>query len=875
MLQLNLEWLTAVSLLKSDHWLGHYMKLVNGSGVGDCSQNIADIKNDKMLSVGQRALESYQYYAPSLFRSDDLRNSVDRWLSRENDKDPLFTLDRLSDVFMEWRGDGFVSPPQKLELWSALITKIDPIFVLGNSYAQLLHKEQITVPQLVNGVQQCEFAMHKDHRNKDYADNHVHFYGQGSSSLSMVDFALGYCGNDGKEWEWPPMPECTSFENGGKSKDELPKIVWKCANFLISETFGFFERERSLDTWDFHLIDDYTQLVGMLNCTPAHTIPQKLIGASVDNTLPASKRWLCLVTALIYSDKYDNPDERYPKSRWVVRAFVHAANIFRSAMISSGVGLSSFVKYYRSSVRFGLHRTYHQHALMTDNGENIYREYKVNPDCIKPNWLKEQAESLLHLERDAHNHYVIHFLRSLPDLKKRRDRYQRKIRIELRKKLINIANIMSSFELQRVLGANRKSVNSSNAVHSVQTNADYEVFDNYVSTTGDDTFNVLQLVRGIDVAGDENALPIEIFAPTIRALRCGSMIRSEVDEYVPQRHMHLTIHAGEDYSHLISGIRSIDETVNFCGYREGDRIGHALALGVNVFNWASRQQQVYIPAGEHLDNLVWCYHLAHKVIAAVPHLAPAMALLQKKIIHWSQFVWGDVYDPQVLYQAWLLRRNCPQEYQNIQVGVPCEFTEYLMDKEYMDNEVNASVVGLWNLYIGLSFHPCSQNKDEIVCIDLKEQTPLHGLSQNKPLHDTISLMELELVTALQDYLIQQYSNLGIVIEACPTSNIHIGRFNSYDEHPLFRWYPPDLKLLEDGGTYNKFGLRSGPMGFCLNTDDAGVIPTTIINEHRIIKEVAINQFGICAESAEVWINRIRQIGMEAFSQNHIDMATPM
>ena len=43
--------------------------------------------------------------------------------------------------------------------------------------------------------------------------------------------------------------------------------------------------------------------------------------------------------------------------------------------------------------------------------------------------------------------------------------------------------------------------------------------------------------------------------------------------------------------------------------------------------------------------------------------------------------------------------------------------------------------------------------------------------------------------------------------------------------------------------------------------------TTIANEHRVIKETAIKQFGVCAEDADVWIERIRKIGVNAFVQS--------
>lgn len=41
-------------------------------------------------------------------------------------------------------------------------------------------------------------------------------------------------------------------------------------------------------------------------------------------------------------------------------------------------------------------------------------------------------------------------------------------------------------------------------------------------------------------------------------------------------------HANEDYVHLLGGIRRVGEAVELLRLGEGSRIGHAVALGVDV-----------------------------------------------------------------------------------------------------------------------------------------------------------------------------------------------------------------------------------------------------------------------------------------------------
>lgn len=137
--------------------------------------------------------------------------------------------------------------------------------------------------------------------------------------------------------------------------------------------------------------------------------------------------------------------------------------------------------------------------------------------------------------------------------------------------------------------------------------------------------------------------------------------------------------------------------------------------------------------------------------------------------------------------------------------------------------------------------------------------------------DSVEKLELELYQAIQDHLIQEYDCTGISIEACPSSNVYIGRINDYAEHPIFRWRPPKEHWSQDNKN-NQFGLRTGPIRVCINTDDPGIFPTTIRNEHRIMKEVTIEHYELTQEQAQSWIDRIRTIGIDEFKQNHFPIA---
>ncbi|MGL5921018.1 MAG: hypothetical protein ACRCZQ_11050, partial [Bacteroidales bacterium] len=95
-------------------------------------------------------------------------------------------------------------------------------------------------------------------------------------------------------------------------------------------------------------------------------------------------------------------------------------------------------------------------------------------------------------------------------------------------------------------------------------------------------------IAGIDAASSEIGYRPELFAQAFRYLRQYSY--RFPDEYLLDCHftsIGITYHAGEDYLDIIDGLRAIDETVLFLNYESGDRIGHALALGIDAIEYYS------------------------------------------------------------------------------------------------------------------------------------------------------------------------------------------------------------------------------------------------------------------------------------------------
>ncbi|QXH48360.1 hypothetical protein KSS93_10740 [Pseudomonas xanthosomatis] len=393
-------------------------------------------------------------------------------------------------------------------------------------------------------------------------------------------------------------------------------------------------------------------------------------------------------------------------------------------------------------------------------------------------------------------------------------------------------------------------------------------------------------VRGLDVAGDENAVKTEVFAPSLRWLRQGLQNRPYRRE--PSLGLHLSVHAGEDYAHPLSGMRHVDETVVFCDMRSGDRLGHALALGIAPDTWLQRHGEAILDLDEYVDNLVWAWHHAREMS---PYLGLAAQVVPKLEMTLARLVpylsWSNSREPapspQLLHQAWLLRRNCYHYWSRERLGGlgDAKFKAAVPDAELLD-DTDSMAAKLWRrrwqtLRVGkvgvdeplipaqianpgafkvrISQDDRDQARDRFAENALKLITVRETSSEVKFMH------------ALQDWLLDRYDRLGLVIEANPTSNVYIARLTSHVEHPVFRWYPPDESTLLPGASNNLFGLRHGPNRFCINTDDPGIMPTTLRTEFELLREAAL-EHGVSRTQAESWLERIRVFGVEQFHQKH-------
>jgi hypothetical protein len=100
----------------------------------------------------------------------------------------------------------------------------------------------------------------------------------------------------------------------------------------------------------------------------------------------------------------------------------------------------------------------------------------------------------------------------------------------------------------------------------------------------------LRMLRGIDICGVEEAQPLWVSAEILRRLRRQSQNIACGNPRLFLKPLRLTLHAGEDFSWLTSGIRAIAEPFQWHLIERGDRIGHGIAITFDPVKWWERKE---------------------------------------------------------------------------------------------------------------------------------------------------------------------------------------------------------------------------------------------------------------------------------------------
>lgn len=373
---------------------------------------------------------------------------------------------------------------------------------------------------------------------------------------------------------------------------------------------------------------------------------------------------------------------------------------------------------------------------------------------------------------------------------------------------------------------------------------------------------LLKYIVGIDAASDEINCRPEVFAPYFRKIkyyrRCNETGYSYDD--APAAVPRITYHAGEDFLDPIDGLRAISEAVDFCEMKSGDRIGHALALGIDIEDWYSfKQHTVLLRKQDHLDNMAWLYEKMNQY-GCFNNGAEDYILRQFRNIFTDIYLSSSMTLPKLskmhsvdimnYYLSLVLRGNDPML--------------YIDNPETSDTAMRNISSALksgenWKVHTNIN-DPISMALFHYY--HFNHEMKLKG---DEPISVQIPKEIIRLACSIQEKMQYEIAQNGICIECNPSSNYLIGTFKDYTKHPIFKFnnkllYPP---------THPNYGIKNPYICASINTDDLGIFSTSLENEYALMACALENYNDYCQDNMTIpldniyrWLDLIRQNGCD-------------
>ncbi|MGO8072920.1 hypothetical protein AB9F41_10470 [Rhizobium leguminosarum] len=322
------------------------------------------------------------------------------------------------------------------------------------------------------------------------------------------------------------------------------------------------------------------------------------------------------------------------------------------------------------------------------------------------------------------------------------------------------------------------------------------------------------LLKGVDAASNELHTPPEPFAPAFRTMRYAGVDRA-------------TFHVGEDFRHLVSGIRAVVEAMRYLDLRPGDRIGHATALGIDPDLWLDRAApRMIINCHDALDDAVF----AQQELSRLGGFEGDVMRLENFIVRTTYDLYDEEIHPVILTQAWELRDLDIAEISRVEAQL-----------RRQGRVANAGNVAEEARMLAQETIDQIRSRELAIIADRLEATPAayatfrrrHQLGSRGRLVVEVArdFLSSQALCALQEFVLADVNRRGVALETLPTSNTRISVYKDMTEHHIFRW----LGLTEPK-LVNKPTVVVG-------SDDPGIFCTNIKNEYAVLLTILRTKFG--------------------------------
>lgn len=363
-----------------------------------------------------------------------------------------------------------------------------------------------------------------------------------------------------------------------------------------------------------------------------------------------------------------------------------------------------------------------------------------------------------------------------------------------------------------------------------------------------------ELVVGLDAASEELNSEPWVYAPIYRFARSRTTtLPIQLSTGQPIQNLGLTYHVGEDYHHILSGLRHIDEVLTYFGYKAGDRIGHGLALQVDLTEWIHDNEVVSLPVMEYLEDLLWTWALCSEDGLALSQYLPA---IEREIMEVARDLYQNIrgISPFVLWRTYRAKfRPLTPEFCGAMCGA------YLKEPG-LEPAIKPSRVPAQRSFCVLAGDKAAPPGCNMSYVDsvwdedkllMTHYCPIYTRHYQQPRFVRNSRKYLPLFQAIQAHIRTKVQNMGIYVETNPTSNLMIGDISGLHQYPIAK--------LNDPST-----TSSNPASILLsiNSDDPLVFNTNAENELALVYH-ALNHQDLSREAVLQWMDKVRQYGMDS------------
>lgn len=350
-------------------------------------------------------------------------------------------------------------------------------------------------------------------------------------------------------------------------------------------------------------------------------------------------------------------------------------------------------------------------------------------------------------------------------------------------------------------------------------------------------------IIGIDAANVELRCRPEVFGPVFRKHRLESR---------KSNNLNFTYHVGEEFNSICNGLRAIDEVIEFLNFQRNDRLGHALALGMEMKTYFTKKRNFLTSTlQDYVDDIVWLFYMIEVEDAAndhskvLLHLAEEFEKYSKKLFRNTEMCFEfSMYDYICAYQ---LRGDNPNKYkvsevfeckqvmtyENILKRTEAKYQLNSDNKKHQEAFMNKKARKLYYLYHNSQSLRQQGNKTEIF---------------------EIQSYYKEAVMVAQNLLQKKIYEKGISVEVNPSSNRKISSVTKFIDLPTFGINRVGLKkeFLKDLEYH---------IPVSINTDDSSIFQTNLNNEYSMVA-AALFRYGFANEDVYQYIEYLRKSSLE-------------